>query len=162
MVPVTCNTPANYLLLMHGAADKRQQCYLTGLFYRQRELALVFCACSCNSSGHDLSPFSDELSQSFRVFVVEFKRIVYTESTDFFSLEKSVFTASFLISIHDISPSISPALLWFRRILQPLFQQLLLFPVLPPAPRQLLQLPGHRQLLFQGIQQLHHRKEGWS
>lgn len=114
MIRVTCNTPANYLLLMHGAADKRQQCYLTGLFDRQRQFALMFGAGSCDSSGHDFTPFSDELPQGFRIFVVELKTIVYTESADFFPLIKSIFTATSLIltltliSIHNISPSISP------------------------------------------------------
>ncbi len=91
---------------MHGAADKRQQCYLTGLFDRQGQLTLMFSACSRDPSGHDFTPFSDELPQRFRVLVVEFKTIVYTESTDFFPLIKSVFSATFLISIHDNSPSI--------------------------------------------------------
>jgi hypothetical protein len=95
---------------MHGAADERQQCYLTGLFDCQRQFALMFGAGSCDSSGHDFTPFSDKLSQGLRVFVAELKTIVYTESADFFSLIKSVFTATSLIltliSIHNISPSI--------------------------------------------------------
>ena len=90
---------------MHGAADERQQCDMTGPFDRQRQFALMFGAGSCDSSWHDLTPFRDELPQGLRVFVVELKTVVYTESTDFFSLIKSVFTATSLIltliSIHN-------------------------------------------------------------
>jgi len=90
---------------MHGASDKRQQGDLAGLLDGQGKLTLMFCAGSCDPSGNDFTPFSDELSQCFGVFVIDFDTIVYAESADFTTLIEFTFSTASLAFIHNISPS---------------------------------------------------------
>ncbi len=55
---------------------------MTRSLYRKCKLTLVFCACSGNSSGNDLSLFGSEFDQTFVVFVVDVDIAALAEPAD--------------------------------------------------------------------------------
>jgi hypothetical protein len=90
-------------LFFTGKGDERD---VSASLYCRGDFPLMPCAVARNPSGQDLTAFGNEESQRFDVLVIDKRRFIYTEATNFLSnLEPPPFvTARTLAAIISIAP----------------------------------------------------------